>query len=65
MRGGVCWRHGANRAPNDASTAFGTELDETLAPPSLPNQRNPTALPHERSASLPTEVVVTQEIVEV
>ena len=64
-RGGVCKRHGANRTPNDASTAFGTELDGTWAPPSLPNLRNSTALPHERSASVPTEVLVTQEIVEV
>jgi len=60
----VCKRHGANRALHDESTAFGTEFDETTAPLILPNQRTSGAS-NERSARVPTEVVVPQEIVEV
>jgi hypothetical protein len=63
IKGGVCWRHGANRASNDVSTAFGTEHDETAAPFSVTNHNSNTL--HEQSAGVPSEVLVTQEIVEV
>ena len=61
-KGGVCVRHGANRTPNDVTTAFGTEHDETATPFSVTNHNSNVS--HERSAGVPSEVVV-QEIVEV
>ena len=67
-RGGVCWRHGANRNTHDESTAFGSEFDMTTASKTLPNQRASRAAVregHERS-SVPGEVtILCQEIVEV
>ena len=60
----MCIRHGANRTSNDVSTAFGSEFDEPAAPFSVPNRGNSKAS-HEQGAGVPTEVVVTQEIVEV
>ena len=63
-KGGVCIRHGANHTSNDVSTAFGTELDETTALPSLLNRGNSIAS-HEPGVGVPTEVLVSQEIVEV
>ena len=64
VKGGVCRRHGAYHTSNDVSTAFGTELDEPIAPFSLPNRGNYNAS-HEQGVGVPTEVLVTQEIVEV
>ena len=59
LRGGVCKRHGAN-----GSTAFGSEYEETTAILNLPNQST-SGTSHERSNSVPREVVICQEIVEV
>eukprot|EP00985_Skeletonema_marinoi_P015720 scaffold8193_cov191-Skeletonema_marinoi.AAC.1 len=38
QRGGVCWRHGANRITHDESTAFGSEFEKTTETQTPPNQ---------------------------
>jgi hypothetical protein len=56
QKGGVCWRHGANRNPNDESTAFtscfGSEFEKTTV--TQPNQRNSDSSSNQ--GSLPAEV---------
>ena len=68
-RGGVCWRHGANRNAHDQSTAFGSEYDETTTTQTLPNQHASRATVREvqqGGSSVPGEVtILCQEIVEV
>ena len=62
---GVCRRHGAYRTPNDESTAFkSSEFDETTATLNLPHPNTVDALGR-RSSSVPGEVVICREIVEV
>eukprot|EP00984_Skeletonema_dohrnii_P026615 scaffold15968_cov70-Skeletonema_dohrnii-CCMP3373.AAC.1 len=63
-RGGVCLRHGASRTPYDGSTAFGSEYEKTTATLSLPHQSTADAS-NERSAGIPGEVVICEQIVEV
>ena len=63
VKGGVCRRHGAYHTSNDVSTAFGLEFDEPTAPFSVTNRISNTS--HEQGVGVPTEVLVTQEIVEV
>jgi hypothetical protein len=59
IKGGVCWRHGANRNSHDESTAFishfGSEFDKTTLTRS--NQRT-------AQVSVPEEVVVCGVVAE-
>ena len=64
QKGGVCWRHGANRNANDESTAFGSEFEQTTAARTLPNDR--ATGPPIIEQGVPGEVaILCQEIFEV
>ena len=54
VRKGVCWRHGGKRTPNDESTAFESQFDETTASMNLRHQSA------ERRTGVPGEVVICQ-----
>jgi hypothetical protein len=69
VKGGVCWRHGANLNTFDGSTAsFGSDFDETTATLTLPNQRTYSRSSTSRGgrSNVPGEVTINcQEMVEV
>ena len=63
VRGGVCFRHGAKRASNDESTAFGLEFEATAT--RISNQSTDSASDSdERSPGVPEDVVICENIVE-
>ena len=65
VKKGVCIRHGANRANNDESTAFGSGLDMTTSTQSLPSFRA-TVRDGQKGDNVPGEVaVLCEEIVEI
>jgi hypothetical protein len=64
LKGGVCWRHGANRNPNDESTAFascfGSEFEKTTV--THPGQLDSGSSSNQ--GSFPAEVVLCGVIAE-
>ena len=63
VKGGVCWRHGAYRNPNDESTAFasclGSEFEKTTATHSADSASRAQV---QVEGSIPEEVVVCEVI---
>ena len=66
-KGGVCWRHGANRNTQDESTAFGSEFEMTTATQTISLHRaSRAAIRGQEGSRVPDEVtVLCEEIVEV
>jgi hypothetical protein len=69
VKGGVCWRHGANRNTQDESTAFGSELELTNATTTQiisHHRASRAAVRRQEESTVPGEVtILCEEIVEV
>ena len=64
-KGGVCIKHGAKRTCYDESTAFGSEYEKDTAGTDPPHQNTADALDERSTSTVPGEVLICQEVVEV